>query len=113
MQLDPAVANTRPSNFSPVVLRMFGFTSCAEISDAHKKSAAKYDRNPRLKRFPNLHLASGVLTRRKSRTLTHTYRHTHTHTHTQLHVCMHVCLSVSVYIYTYIYIYTKCIFICI
>ena len=27
MQLDPAVAKTRPSNFSPVVLRMFGFTS--------------------------------------------------------------------------------------
>ena len=27
MQLDPAVAKTRPSNFSPVVLRMLGFTS--------------------------------------------------------------------------------------
>ena len=37
MQLDPAVAKTRPSNFSPVVLRMFGFTS----SDADPATAKK------------------------------------------------------------------------
>ena len=37
MQLDPAVAKTRPSNFSPVVLRMLGFTS----SDADPATAKK------------------------------------------------------------------------
>ena len=101
MQLDPAVAKTRPSNFSPVVLRMFGFTSCAEISDAHKKSTAKYDRNPRLKRFPNLHLASGVLTRRKSRTLTHTYRDTHTHNYMSACMSVYLSLYISILLYRY------------
>ena len=40
MQLDPAVAKTRPSNFSPVVLRMLGFTSDAGLGSCWTDSAA-------------------------------------------------------------------------
>ena len=107
MQLDPAVAKTRPSNFSPVVLRMFGFTSCAELSNAHK-SATKHDRNPTLE-IPGP--ASGIWTTRQHRrseseTHTHTYLHkrAHTHTHTYMCACLSVCPSVRLSAYLSVYL---------
>ena len=121
MQLDPAVAKTRPSNFSPVVLRMFGFTSCAELSNAHK-SATKHDRNP-TQEIPGP--ASDIWTTRQHRrseseTHTHTYLHKRTHTHTYMCACLSVCPSFrlsaylsasicrSVSLDTYTYVYYVC-----